>query len=102
METAHRAVGADVAVAVAQGVQRVQADEGGARVAGEGEELAEVREVADAPVPRAAHRVQARREARDALPAQQPLRGRARGRRDDERLLAHALPPGAVRLDAQL
>jgi hypothetical protein len=87
-EPAHRIVRADLPAGVAEGVERVDADERAADFAGPGKEVAEVGEVAGAPVARAAHGVEARA---DAEGARRPAHGRrAAVGDDDERLLAVA------------
>ena len=62
IQPAHRAVGADLAAAVAERVQRVHAHERRAALGAPGEEVGEARQVAHAPVARPAHGVQVRED----------------------------------------
>jgi hypothetical protein len=77
-EPRDRAVWADVAVGVAQRMQRVHADELGADARRPAQQAGEVGEVTDSPVARTAQRVEVRRYPEHLAPLQQLLRRQAR------------------------
>ena len=90
-EPTHRTVGADVFPAIQQRMQRIQSDERGAHLSTPPDELLEIGEVADAPVPFAAHRIQIRNEAERPPLAEQGPGHDASRRHDDEQLLTKPL-----------